>query len=236
MATTTYTEWHPHIGSVWQRSVALWESYIGNSAITWTQAVNTLNGHRCVQITLTGSPDTTVYVLVDDSLRSTSTMRIIDVASSAGWRTMPKVQPASQAGRTTLTDFDAKLVALRRLIWPAWTNCALGSEASATAVPNNAPDEIDLFYFTVRFDALFFLDQLTISLFTETTTSYFYNGQQVCDGATDPRFNTVGGSSGGSTVDLTPVVDAIEDLALVDYSLSLNNGASVFSMRGKVRV
>lgn len=235
MATNTYTEWHPHLGSIWQRAVGLWEGYIGDATVTWSASYTTVSSHWCWQITLTGAVDTNVWKLVDGGRRAADFQPVQYIANLPGWRTMPKVQPATQASRTTETDWNTNLRSARGAIWVDYDN---GDTVSYTTVSKNLTSlsmVAKYGYAVVRYDNDTVMDVVCLITGTQTATEYLYNGQPVTSGVPTNDLTVIGGG-GGAAVDLTPVVSAIEELAMVDYDTSINNGSQMWSMHGRVRV
>ncbi len=234
MATNTLTEWHPHLGSIWQRAIGLWEGYIGDATVTWAALYTTVSSHWCWQITLTGAVDTNVYKLVDGGRRAADFQPVQYIDTLPGWRAMPKAQAATQAGRTSDTDWNTNMVAARAAIWVDYDN---GDTVSYTLTSKNLTSlsmVAKYRYAVVRYDNDTIFDVTCLITATQTATEYLYNGYPVTSGVPVNVLAVLGGAGGGG-VDLSGVVAAINEVANADPEYVANNGANIFSMRSRVR-
>jgi len=235
VTTTTIKELHPHIGSVWARAVSLWSTWVADSTLTFAQTTGGDGSRRYVQITTSDGTDTTVWKLVDDGTQASAQVPVPWVAGRPGWQTMPTMQLPTQAGRTTLTEWRNKMAPLRNEIWENWCGAVLGDAVQQSNYLSYEDFQSDIDYFTVRFNPFIILDALSLITGTPTATTYYYNGTpHSYPLATEVP--TIYSAGGGGSVDLDPLVEAVQDLSFVDYTFSTNNGANMFSMRGKVRV
>jgi hypothetical protein len=149
--------------------------------------------------------------------------------------TVPKVLEPSYGARTTVTDWNTNV---RDFRWDYviynWIQPSQGSLRTDSWNTAFTSGQIYQAYKVLKQNQIAVLDSTCLTVAPQTTTKYYYNSTPPCNGALVEPAAAVSG--GGGSVDLDPLVAAVEDLAMVDYSFSLNNGASVFNMRGKVRV
>jgi hypothetical protein len=236
VTTTTYEEWHPHAGSVWSRFIGLWAAYVVDTTLTLTLSTPNVSSCKSIQFSTTNGTNTNVYQLVDGQANSSNLQELARTLSLPGCNTVPPVLELTYGARTTVDDWKANV---RDFRWDQfvynWCQPSQGSRRDDDWNTAFTSGKIYQSYKTLKFAQVAVIDSTCITLGPQTSTKYYYNSQPTCNGGlVEPII--VAGAGGGGSVDLAPVVDAIEELALVDYSLSLNNGASVFSMRGKVRV
>jgi len=235
MATTNYTEWHPHVGTIWKRILELFTVWIADAALAWTAVAVGSGGFRGWTVTLTGAVDTAVYLLIDTTVLGTQ------VASPRFLRTLPgmdaqlKVMPVTQAGRTTKTEVNNKLVSIRRGIYTNWGAATLGSTTVATVTPPGPSASLDIRYFWVASNGVAFVDQITVYVATLGANESFYLDQQPYNAQQSEALTVAGGAAGGS-VDLSGVVSALLEIADTETDYTANNGSNIFSLRSRVTV
>ena len=228
MATNTYYEWHPHLGSIWSRMIDLWEGYIGDSTVSWASAITSRSSHTAIQITLTGATDTNIWVLVDSTRRAADFQPPLYIQSLPGWQRMPKLMPATQAGRTTKTDFGTNLRTLRGTIWVDYDN---GDTVSYTTINKNLTSlnmTADWSVAVVRYDNQIVIDVLVIAVGDQTATEYFVNSRGPADMAIARPNNVLGG--GGGAVDVSGIVNALKDMLHKVQQFSINGGKVIYQV------
>jgi hypothetical protein len=224
----------PHAGAIWTQALQLWDDYAQGTYTTWAYAVAPTGGMFGYKITV-GLPagGTDDYTLVDLSVRDGYQQAVSYLMQLPGWRAqLNKPYPDTLPdGHGALGKFQDLLRNFRRQIW--LTHCSASPAHSIDGVGDSA---FGLNMYTST-------DVMQRGLLLVTDTIEFAYGTMDADtlvayptdGIGMETGSVVGGSSGGS-VDLTPVVDALEDIATMDVEYQANNGGAVWSMRGKVRV
>jgi hypothetical protein len=233
LATIEVTEWHPDIGSVWARVVSLWTAYVVDITLSWTSATEIVNTHHSVIVTVVGATDTNIYHVVDGAAPSIDAQQILFVQSRSGWLFFPGVLEPTYGGRTTSTDWVTNIQALREDMWSAWCSAALTSVSTLSYNLNGFGGVALIKYFVVQYDSTFFIDWTVVTVKAQTSSEFYFQSRPVSTGQLAPSQVVVGGSS--AAADLTPVVAALNDIALIDVDYQANNGGDIFSLRGRVR-
>jgi hypothetical protein len=183
----------------------------------------------------TNGTDTTVYKLVDGSAYTVNPTPAQQLISFPGWSVMPPVVQPSYGARDARADWHTNMIGARRdLIWYNWVQPAMGTERFDNYNINYDSGGVDVRYWTVKYDNTVLLDSTFLNYATQTSTDYLYNNRPICDGSHYDAPVTY--SSGGGSVDLAPLVTAVEDLSFIDETFTINNGASMYTVRGRMRV
>lgn len=225
MATITVNEWHPDVGSIWARMVALWEAYVVDTTLTWAFTTATVSTHRVARVTITGAVDTNVYNLTDGATGSTNVQPVIFVQSRPGWMYFPKVLEVTYGARTTTTDWTANMQAARRSIWSLWTSCAFTADTTLAYSLNGLGGVATWAWFTVRSESTLLIDWSVVTVKAQTATDYFFQSRPISTGQLAPSAVVL--STGGGSTDLSGVVTALQDIAHQDIVTAVDNGMVV---------
>jgi len=233
MPTVTVQEMYSGPGPVWRRVVELWEAWLVDATKTWAFTANTtVNSRRAAIVTLTAGANVDVYQLVDYGQNATTRYPADFVQCQPGWNTVTKAWAPTVAGRTVATEWNGKLVAARKAILDNWTNASSSSYAERLESWNATLNGL------VRVRYLGWIEQCRggtdyTSLVTyEATASDTIPGDvNIAPPVQVTNVTTIGG--GGGSTDIEPVVEALNDIAAQDYNISLNNGQTIFSVKGR---
>lgn len=231
---------HPHAGSVWVKACQLWAYYVENETWTlnyaWTVFSNGSENFRTLKIIIDDTTIVTNYwlILADTPVIETNGQHSPDyVGSRPGFASAPPVKQFTYGARDTIVDYTTNMHTIRLQLF---TYCTGRSEEAQQYVDGNSYNGWVHFrtwsvLYKAYVGAFVLVDQVCVqhgdikAAFDAAPDNPYMLGQQ----------GTTSGSGGGGTIDITPIVEALQDIALIDYDLAINNGATMFSVRGKVR-
>lgn len=239
MAVNAYYK-NATVGSAWAGIVALWKEYVPHEDWAWSYewGVGEFGGTSFLKVKVKiAKPDTDYYysfIIVNTPVvtypRGRESIRA--VITSPGWSTCAGPVLPTYGARNSLANYEANVHVIKRdLIYYA---CNINYEA------DHRLDGGGGYIGSVDFKtwATFYVDWsgpvvLVDQVMVDSTPEYPCVPD--ADLANPLQVGIPGGSSGGGSVDLAPLVAAVEELALVDTDIEINNGAAMFSVRGKVR-
>jgi len=147
---------------------------------------------------------------------------------------MPTILAPTYGARNTKTDWNTNMIALRRSIWTTWTTATLGAAALNTLTLSTLTGVCDLRHWTVQQGNVIAYDVTSIVTAVQSSVEYFPSNLPIDNGMPGQTL-VVAGLSPAPEFDDSGIVGAIEDVALIDQDISINNGSAIFSARGKVR-
>lgn len=159
-----------------------------------------------------------------DIFSSATYVPIAYVMPMPAWRTMPKVLLNVYGATTTKTSFEAVIVALRADIFATWLGCPGLSYASSGHGWGITGLTEYCYEAAISVVAMNGVDVMALNVKTAAVTHTILNDQPPSDGLLAGAQVFFAGASGGS-VDLDPVVTALQDLAHQTSTVSVNNGA-----------
>lgn len=228
----THKTGYPTIGMVWAAALDLWVQYATGSFTTWAYTITTLSVYKAVKVTvgLTGGGTDDYYLGALDTLSDEYAM-VRQVFTSNGWRTLPQVViPATLPnGDDAETGFLGGPFALRQDLVVGFTNANNGNTRDIT---KNGPDGVSYFVceqLVWKYNVVF-VDVIGMMYGTLSGVDAFAALPTDFEG--ESPIVAVGG--GGGSVDLDPLVAAVNRVALIDVTYTFNNGGAAFSMRGMV--
>jgi hypothetical protein len=230
MATTTTL--CPTMGALWLQVLALWDQYATGTFTSWSFATHNVSGFygKAITVGLSGG-GTDVHQLVALDCPTSGVVPLAYALSCPGWRNPPpNVYPDTLPdGGSCVTKYSVGPVALRTNWLSNVCGATIGVVDNDFAGPAFGVSNT-IFYFDVSFGLQIMVDATGVMHGTLAADGLLaYPGDYV--GSSVP----VAGGGGGGSVDLGPVVDALEDIATMDVEYQANNGGTVWSMRGKVR-
>lgn len=224
MAVTEIPEYHPHAGAVWARAIDLLSEATLDEDKTFGFSIALEAGFRQLRIGVTLAGDVSLYKLNDLGTPDTEKYNVEYVATLTGIRKMPPVFPKFAGARNTL-DFWIGYAGNMRKAWleecVGWTSTIIDG-LDYTVTPPATRLVGDIWRCT---KGLHFAVDWIMAAANSGTAPVAYEGSQ-------PEFQgqpalapvLVIGSGGGS-VDLTPVVTAINDNTRRDVQTTIDNGA-----------
>lgn len=235
MADITTTEYFPDVGQLWARVVALWEYYVQNTTSSWIVYYSAVSSCRAATVIWTEGGDDLYHQLLDISLAGSGKRRVDDIISAPGFSTAPKTLLTSYGSHSPGTDWAGTLWFARNKIIENWSNAEqlLDNQQSWTLAPMSGTSYIRTSVWRERNVAL--ADTSTLTTWDGASGAEIAGGQNPAFPGKTPSVPVIGGGGGGS-VDLAPVVEALQDIALRDVDYQANNGSTVFTMRGRVNV
>lgn len=235
MATITKTEYHPNIGSVWARVIALWQGYVIDATLTWSTSLTVTSLIFYVQVTITGETDTYVYNLGDLGAEGGSLQPVAAVTGSSGWMSTPKVMRYSYDERETETDFATNIVPLKQSIlsYVSAASCASPSDYNIDYSILSGNQKV--WYWAAAVDTMMVIDWISLVQANETDDETFWQSEPPSNAGPDAHLMIVTAGGGGGSVDLTETNAILRDIALADADYTINNGGAIFTLRCKVR-
>jgi len=236
MSTIHVNEVHTNFGSVWQRCVALWSEYVIQETWTFAFVFTSANvGHASLdgmELTITGDTDTTVYTLLAlDSVTVIGRFPLAYITSRPGWYTAPRALPNTVGARDVLVDADTNLWGMRNAIWgglalnPLFATSSYTNNLVITGANNKMWTGVADLQEGLAFDFV------CITVVDPASAYPFYEG--ITPSSSSPQAASV--VSAGS-VDLTPLVGPLTEIASKDVDFSINNGGSMFSIYSRVKM
>jgi len=222
-------------GAVWASAMALWDAFATGTYTSWAYARNNVDPMKGEKITVglpAGGTDT--FTFLDPTCRNGERQSLLYLMNTPGWR-MPLTKcyanPLPSGASMTDAYHDGPRN-LRREMVNNWTG------VSPDGSTNDVTDTE--FGITGQYYCDVYVDHLAVA--TDAYGVYF--GTPTYDGMQGYPSDFVGGTTmvvpsaggGGGSIDLTPVVAALEDIATRDVDYTFNNGSAIFSMQGKVAV
>lgn len=221
----------PGIGALWQQVLTIWDQYANGAWTSFAFAFNGTLDQVAYDITV-GVPagGTNTFTLISNDINVNNNVEPSLVFSSAGWRAVPNkmYQTTLPDGANAWTAFKAGPMALRANIITGRTGSLNAGNFENTV---NNDFNIDISW---RVNGYYNRQQIVtdaMGLWTGVATV-----DVVTAYATDFIGSTVpvaAGGSGSVSVDLTPIVTALNNIGAQDYDFSINNGSVVFSLRSR---
>lgn len=222
----------PGVGAAWAYALNLWEQYVAGTYTTWAYTMASLNTGRAIKVTVglvAGGTDVH-WIQPFDSVTG-ETMTLQTIFDSPGWRTMPQqVLP-----NTTPDAIGVDIAylngpfALRKDICGTWGNATVVQAHNWEISLSDIGEQSIYVFITYRVNTSFF--DVTGILWSNAGLFTTIAAQATDLIGAAPVFVQ---SSGGS-VDLGPVVTALQDISMIDVDYTCNNGQNTVSVRGKVR-
>lgn len=240
MAVTSYYNC-AHAGALWQAIAALWADYVSHTDWTWAYSVESGTPGSVsvltVKITIVKPDDTYIfkYFACDTILVSATRGRqpVGYVLSRPGFNASPIPVLSTYGSRTTITDYASNVHEMKKTLVYNATDIAAAAEHSYDAGDYAIGSLTSKTWMVVYQDLtgpVVMVEQIAVYDTPEYPLVPDANPQ-------NPIGTGIPGCpSGGGSVDTSGIVAAIEELVLVDRDIFVNNGASIFSVRGKVNV
>ena len=233
-------EIHPHAGSVWQRACGLWGEYVQHDTWTWdnTWGSQTFSGQAFLQllITIIQTDDTYNYFLVlNDTPLADSYGRNTPnyIVATPGFTSLPPVRANSYGARNTMTSWHDSLHPIHIGLIRYGSGAPYEDHEYSTGGGYIDPQN------ERNFGTMFFTYQG--SFFFADVVQIWAAGAEWNPAGGQPTMNPYeqnNSPSAGSGIDasaIKTIVAALNEIAMIDTTYSANNGATTFSMRGKVR-
>jgi hypothetical protein len=227
-------------GAAWSAVAALWSSYVPHEDWSWSYTFGTgaFGPTNFLKVTVAiVKPDDTYnynYIIVDTPIVSggRGAGPVSYVISQPGWSTNAPPVLFTYGGRTSLDDYQTNVHPLKRDLVYACTNVAAATDwrfdGGGGYIGEVEYKTWGMLYLDFAGPVLA-LDQIMVDSNPE------YPRIPDASLANPLQLGRPGCPSGGGSVDLAPVVAALQEIALIDVDYTANNGGTIFSMRGKVR-
>jgi hypothetical protein len=232
MATTV--ELHPNIGSVWQRGLQLWDLYATGTYTNWAHSYNGSYDDRSWDITVTNPDESTdTFTLIAMDMPEGFTGALTYLSANPGFHaTLTKVYP------NPIADGSSPWAAYRNKVWN-WRLDIWAKYTGALADLQNEDDTGTRYGITTRFIFISHFKNLAVVLdgsgilWGTPTVDVFVGYPTDFVGASPIAIGAA--PSGGGSIDVTPIVEALNEIALIDVTYTVNNGKAAITVRGKVQ-
>lgn len=238
MTTTNSAILCPTIGQAWAAAVGYFEDWVTDDTKVMTASLQAIQNCKTIRMQYVQGADTTqVDLLCADIYSGATFVPLGHVLESPGWRRMPKLLMSTYGANDTAALFVSVLRAVRSSVYDSWCGQGAPTWDHYDIIPNMT----GLLYhtYTALLYVINYLGRDLICLATNdgTMPASFLNGNQPTDGLdAGPQSPSSGGGGGGITqAQVDEIVAAVNNVALQAYDLSLNNGATIFSVRGNIR-
>lgn len=222
------------VGAAWAAALALWVDFANGVYTSWSYSLSILNSGYSIEVTvgLSGG-GTDVHKIQPLDTNYNNFMPLTYVFNSPGWRTMPQVAlPVTVPGGGSVdTAFTNGPWALRASILGSWCNVSGSHDVNDQY---SMPEGIQTTIWRQIWKGgnLAFVDVIGIMWSTPTGLDSVTGQPTDFIGSAPP----ISMSSGGGSVDLTPLVAAVQDLVTQEVDWTANAGGSTWSLHSKVRV
>jgi len=230
----TVVELHPSIGSVWARGLFLWSLYATGVYIDWDHTFDGSGPCKAWDITVT-NPDESedTFTLVSLDLGVTDSTPVTWLASSPGFNATlnaayPDILPD---GSLATSAFSAMVWGWRQTIWSNVTGVT--SDISSSDDSGARYGLISTFFKTNYVKNLVAVVDGT-GIVHGTLGSQVYVGDPSDFIGQRPGAAAPGGAGGGS-VDLSPVVEAINEISDQETNFQCNQTGDIWSIKSRVR-
>ena len=219
-------------GDAWSRAAQLFYQYATGIYSSFAYALSTEFPWRALNVTVGVGAGTDLYHIVVPGIGQGGQVPFAGILNSPGWRTMPQWMPAIIGGANTEVEWRNKMAAMRADILTTW-----GGASTPGWVERSGSGSYGLnwvhFYSQFTDRELVSLDASLIYVSSTGFTLDEYDGAPVDSQASGSNTSMVAGSS---TAGLQGLVEAVQDIAFRDVDVSFNNGDTIYSARGGVRV
>ena len=220
----------PDIGMAWKGAV---DDFVAYVATTYSAMVCTLTTEFpwiALRVDLTSGSDTVRHTYIVPNISSTHNIPFTCIIQTTGWRYMPPPMPATFAGNSTQAKWRTIMAALRKTILTTWgtsSNDGWTEESGSGSYSLNWAYWHGLFYnrevLAVDVQAIYiYSSPLEFDTLVGLPTDGLAEGQPIA----------IGG--GGGSVDVSGIVEGLQDIATRSVDYVANNGSAIFSMYGKV--
>jgi hypothetical protein len=229
------------IGAVWAFFVAKWNQYVEGATFdlgfTYTDISWGGEGYRAsIFIISDGTDDHEFWCLIANAPIYSGYGRnaVHDAIASRGMDTMPAVSTRVVGARDNYHSWTTKAWEYKKQL----VKFATGYDTFDTVISvryqydGGTLTGVQTATFLTQTQAAV-MTQL-VSMKGETPGEWYPSGDVPAE--TAAQVGAASAASGGGTVDLTPLVDAVDNLSFVDQTFTINNGADMFTVRGRIRV
>lgn len=223
------------VGAAWAVALGLWVDFANGVYTSWSYAVSILNSGYDIEVTvgLSGG-GTDVHKIQPLDTNWNDHLSLNYVFASPGWRAMPQVLlPLTVPGGTAIdTAFTNGPWALRNSILVTWCNASSSQNTNDQhACPEGA--QTTVWRRVWKHSNLLYVDVIGIMWGTLTGLDSV-TGQPTDYIGSSPAITMVSG--GGGTVDLTPLVTAVNEIANKDMLININDGEAVLEAWSAVEI
>jgi hypothetical protein len=230
-----------HAGELWAWLMGQWPAVAAEdtSSIGFSYTGITFGSKTYLQIQIeinTTAGDNFYFITLLDTqwTGSNATLPMHYVASLPGWNTVPPFVQESVGARDNNAYFRTHLWEIKKTVFSFCTDGVVQTDENIVSGIAGANTNTQTYYAAFQCGAVVCI--VMQQAFMKNTGSTYdpLNGSSMYNAYSEG--NPGAGSAGGGSVDLTPVVAALNDIAMIDVDYTANNGSAVFSMRGKVNV
>ena len=224
MPTTNYLV--RTIGQAWASAVSDWVAYVVDVNATFAIQMNNVSPVRQVQTTTTIGGVSTIKIYNIAEVEQFTGMAVTEYLKSDGMRTMPKALQPLYGARNTLNEWRNVMVPFRRA-----TMCgamAITAKSLRQETQDCSPINYDIY-------SDFWVCVKNGLVGVDSTLLVLYQGDWTWNLPGDiPTSDGLCGGSQGVLINTQNIVESIDQLSFSDVDVSFNNGATVYSVRGRL--
>jgi len=225
MATIETQEWYPHAGAMWARLIDLFTECVLDDTKTFGYDFYTVSSYRAEVPIINVGGDSYHYVLIDMGMLSADKYSWDHFWTLPGIKKTPPVLPKLAGSRNTLDYWNTKIPNIRS----DFVARALGNTYTMLDVPDytyaNPPTRIVGAVWACKKTLHYNVDMVLATAESDAGTAGYAGSTPDVNGAPALSPAQIVSSGGGGSVDLDPLVTAVNDLCRRDVQTSIDNGA-----------
>lgn len=218
-------EWYPHAGAIWARIIDLFTEVALDDTKTFGYDFYSVSGYRAEVPLVNVGGDQYQYVLIDMGMANTEKYNFDYFWTLPGIRKTPPVLPKLGGARDTLNYWNTKIPSIRA----DFVARALGSTYTMISVPDytyaNPPTRIVGAAWEVKKTLHYHADYTMATAESDAGTAGYAGSTPDVQGTPALGPAQIVSSGGGGSVDLDPLVTAVNDLCRRDVQTSIDNGS-----------
>lgn len=219
-----------NFGEAWAATVDYFASKVVDLTLSaWGYEVTNRNGANAWRLFFTATDDDHQAWFSSEDMLPTSIILFHHLLRWPGSRAQIPILPFLSGDATVITVWEDTFLALRKDIILLIGGYDFEQEQQ-TNVGLDLTGYICHLRATTYSRVMWVFTDVNIGYFhDETATQFFPPGPGPSDGLNVTSPASVGGSSGGSSSDLTRIADALEVISMTRNDLSINHGSAIFS-------
>lgn len=224
------------VGAIWQNALILWDQFAMHGFASFAWAYTATSGYRAWTITVDlvgGGTDT--YVLIGLDCETSARPPLPYIGNAPGFRSPPPRAYPSVLwnGSNAKGQYGSDMWPFRKDLWNKYGGSSSSGDDEDQTTGSYGCDTHVWFTHYKRSDGMLVLDATGITWGTvDATVTYSYPTDFVSASTPAPLVL----SGGGGSIDLTPLVDAVNEIANKDVQIDINQGAVVVSAVSAVEV
>lgn len=219
------------IGECWALLVQDWLQYVPDTDATFAITVGFVAPNIAVIATKAGGLDPWTHTYLILEMTNGSTVGPAGYLNSPGWRTMPPLQPSAYGSRDVLTDWRATMITFRMTTWPVAMGVTIGTVQQTTLNHGAALWSTSLDLAIASKSGIIGVELSAVGIrnagYTAAGLSPNLPTDCILAGPGSQPMTT-----GGGSVDISALVQPLQDIARRDMTISIDNGETLIHAFG----